>query len=51
MTFITGLTLYGIIVAGAATGLAVFQWVIAPLGEFVSKVKETVDEREARKGR
>ena len=51
MTFLTGLTLYGLITAGVASGLAVFQWLIAPLGDFVSKVKETVDEREARKGR
>jgi hypothetical protein len=51
MTFLTGLTLYGLITAGVASGLAVFQWVIAPFGEFVSKLKETVDERDARKAR
>lgn len=51
MTFLTGLTLYGLITAGVATGLAVFQWVIAPAGDFLTKVKETVNEREARKGR
>lgn len=51
MTFVTGLTLYGLITLGVASGLAVFQWIIAPVGDFVNKLKETVDERETRKGR
>lgn len=51
MTFLTGLALYGLITIGVATGLAVFQWIIAPVGDFVAKLKEAVNERENRKGR
>lgn len=41
----------GVITVGVALGLTVFQWVIMPIGEFFNKVKETVDERESRRGR
>lgn len=41
----------GVIAVGVTLGLTAFQWIIIPIGEFFKKVKETVDERESRRGR
>lgn len=38
----TGLELYAVIAAGVTTGLAAFQWVVLPLGNFVGSVREYV---------
>jgi len=48
MTFTTGLALYGLITAGTASGLALFQYVVMPFVEGITKLKEIINERSSR---
>lgn len=41
----------GVIAVGVALGLTLFQWIVLPIGNFFTRVKETVDERDRRAGR
>ena len=48
MTFTTGLIIYGLITVGSASGLALFQYVVMPVVDGVTKLKEIINERSTR---
>lgn len=45
MTFTFGLTLYAVVALSVASGLALFQYVVLPIGNGIVQLKELINER------
>lgn len=49
MTFVFGMSLFGVITLAVASGLALFQYIVLPIGNGIARLKELIDERGTRK--
>lgn len=45
ITFVMGLQIFTVTSLGVAAGLALFQYIVLPIGNGIARLKELVDER------